>query len=209
MDIGAPRRGFLSLRGGTIYAASRARRLRAVDAANGDRRWEFLYPSGAAAAGPPLAEQGSVYLGLSTGLLALNSLTGELRWSAPVRCATGLVVVAGLVCVGGPDGTIAAVDGETGALLRERELGAATVASLVRDETTLYAVTSDGQVCSLSPSDLTVGWRREAAGALAAPLVSDGVLYIGSSDWSVCAISTLTGNGPQQQAVRQRGRRSR
>jgi outer membrane protein assembly factor BamB len=147
--------------------------------------------------GPPWAEGGSVYLGLSTRILAVSALTGERQWTADVPCSAGPVMAAELVCGGGPDGTLSALKPRSGAIRWQQRLGGSAITSLATADDVLYAGTADGQIHAVKPADGSVAWRWRGPGTLTRPLVSDGVLFVGSSDGAIYAVNALTGQGPK------------
>jgi outer membrane protein assembly factor BamB len=133
-------------------------------------------------------------------LRALNALTGKQRWSAEVPCSTGPVAVAGLVCAGGPDGMLSALDAGSGTIGWQQRAGRSAITALTTAEDMLYAVTAendDSQVHAVKAVNGSAAWRWSAPGTLTRPLVSDGMLFAGSSDGSVYAVDVATGKGPE------------
>ncbi len=57
----------------------------------------------------------------------------------------------------------------------------------------LYASLSDGTVVALSPSDGTIYWRLHLGGSLSAPVVANGMVYVGSGGQDLYALDALTG----------------
>lgn len=105
---------------GTVYAYSNYNQnLYAVDTASGDALWEYQIPITNAAfdsmnASPAVAN-GTVYLGGSEALYALDAATGEKRWSFPSESMLDVspVVVDGIVYAASAN-VFYAIDAESG-----------------------------------------------------------------------------------------------
>lgn len=105
---------------GTIYAQahdeSGRSQIRAIDSRTGRSNWAF--PLAERLAFPPTSFDGRVYVGAdhiyvlrqSTGSLIWRYGTDNVRWSTPT-------ISNGIVCAGGSDGTLVALDAATGAPL--------------------------------------------------------------------------------------------
>ena len=154
---------------GVIYIGSKSPRLYALDAQTGQKIWSFSYPeatpwveSSAAVA------KGVVYVGSAAWkrLNAIDAATGQLKWYFPTNgfALSSPVVADGVVYIGATGGYFFAVDADAG-----REL---------------WRVETGGALRGYPPIALLDG------GAVSSPAKSDGVIYFGSLDGKMYAVST-------------------
>ncbi|MEJ8637815.1 serine/threonine-protein kinase [Streptomyces sp. MS2.AVA.5] len=93
LDVPAPDaiRGMLEVDDGQVYPP--VGRLRALDLKNGEEKWSFGPGRAKARTGPPaLGGDGVLAVEEGFGLIALDWVTGELRWRAPGRSGADLDV---------------------------------------------------------------------------------------------------------------------
>ncbi|WP_253949092.1 PQQ-like beta-propeller repeat protein [Mangrovicoccus sp. HB161399] len=140
---------------GTVFVATEAGRLAALDAASGDRLWTSLE----GATGPVIEAGGSLFLVSDEGqLLRVNASDGSTVWSATlplfeaekvkrrkdVFVHYGPVLAGGRLILASSDGLLREIDPASGALLRATQLGAPAAAAPIVDGNTLYILTQDG-----------------------------------------------------------------
>ena len=143
-----------------LYAGSSSGEVFAADGATGAAKW--VYPlmsnegisfeySGAAGQTAALGYGGTLYFTVMNGydvtvrrLVALNSATGLRKWEFKTTANLSLTPTVGndgAVYVGSQDGRIYAIDGMTGQVWRQREMGGAVHSSpAIGPDGTLYVV---------------------------------------------------------------------
>jgi outer membrane protein assembly factor BamB len=135
-----------------------------------------------------IVADGTVYLrSISLGLVALDAASGSLLWQrsdlggeAPMIVANGVIYLSALLINSNPDGAVLALDAHTGSerwhtLLSESDYVTLAGQMLYVSGDSLYALrTSDGHVV----------WRYGAQSLFFPPVVSAGVVFVGSSDAS-------------------------
>jgi len=160
-EFGYDRKTFLSspaVADGTVYIGSRDGRMYAVDAATGDRRWDF--PSGPTwAISSPGVRDGVVFSGRSDQryVHAVRAGSGEEIWRVP----TGSVVfsspaIAGdtvYIGVGIGDGTLLALDATTGATRWSYRTSAGIFSTPVVAGRVVYVGSDDGRVYAFEGTD--------------------------------------------------------
>jgi outer membrane protein assembly factor BamB len=152
---------------GVVYIGSKAPCVFALDAQSGQKIWCFPYPASIAWVESSAAvADGVVYVGSSDWrrLNAIDAATGQLKWYIPTKgfpwCSPA--VADGVVYIGATGGYFYAVDAETGQELWRVETGKSLV-------TVAYGI---------------------SAGVVSSPTVVDGVVYFGSLDGNLYAVST-------------------
>lgn len=152
---------------GVVYVGSKSPCVYALDAQSGQKRWCFSYPSEIAWVESSAAvANGTVYVGSSDWmrLNALDAVTGQLKWYFSTKgdpwCSPA--VAEGVVYIGATGGYFYAVDAETGRELWRVKTGPALKTTDVR---------FDG-------------------GVVSSPTVVERVVYFGSLDGNLYAVST-------------------
>ncbi|WP_161556022.1 outer membrane protein assembly factor BamB family protein [Mangrovicoccus ximenensis] len=140
---------------GTVYVATEAGRLAALDADSGDRIWTSLE----GATGPVVAAGGALFLVSDEGrLLRVNASDGTTVWAATlplfeaekvkrrkdVFVHYGPVLAGGRLILASSDGLLREIDPASGALLRATQLGAPAASAPIVAGNTLYVLTQDG-----------------------------------------------------------------
>jgi outer membrane protein assembly factor BamB len=183
---------------GVVYVGgtrANVRELDAVDAVTGERHWRSQAVVNVAT---PAVADGKIFLATVDGLRALAVGDGKQIWSASV--GTGAIaspaVANGIVYAVDDDGALVALDAATGQ--HRWRTAAATVdprSSPVIAGTTIVVVAPDGAVRALDATGgeqwhVAAGQPRASVpgGVVAAPVVVDGVVYIGGTDGSITAL---------------------
>jgi outer membrane protein assembly factor BamB len=190
--------------GGVVYVGSHNDYLYALDAITGRRLWRFR--GGGACAAPAVADGvvylSSVYLGGDGSLYALDVATGQLLWEYGLgynNCWDLVAVVNGTIYAGESavegNGRIYALGAMTGELKWTFEvennnrlhcLATDNEVVYVSSEKMLpYGLPEDARLYALDARDGHQLWvfeiREEWAYDGACPVISDGMLYIGST----------------------------
>jgi glucose dehydrogenase len=138
-----------------------------------------------------------VYATSDDGTLhALRLGTGEAIWSyAPGSGpANTPAIFDGRVVVRDADGSLIAVDAQTGAELWRRD-GASYAADPTFDESAIYVGSEGGSLEALDPTSGAVRWTVALATGvdLRSPAVADGTVYVATGDGDVVAVVAATG----------------
>ena len=116
-------------------------------------------------------------------------------WTArvgKVEFPLSVAVNGSLVTVASSDGTVAAIDADTGATAWRASAGAAVMAGAGSDGKTAAVVTRDSQLVALAAGQVL--WRAPlGAEAYTAPLVAGGRVFVLAGDRSVHAFDGATG----------------
>ncbi|WP_240722221.1 PQQ-binding-like beta-propeller repeat protein [Poseidonocella sp. HB161398] len=141
--------------GDTVFVATEAGRLAALDAASGSRLWTSLE----GATGSVVASGGALFLVSDENrLLRIDASDGSTVWAATLPLFEaekvkrrkdifvhyGPVLAGGRVILASSDGMLREVDPASGALLRATPLGAPAASAPIVANGTLYVLTQDG-----------------------------------------------------------------
>lgn len=200
----------LTVADGVVYVITGTpQRVYLVDAETGVQRSSFL-PAGehnTLAWWSPVAVGGGLaYVGFSEpqakpksyGLYAFDPETGQQRWQIQINdlLLASPVYDQGIVYAGVSDGSVYAVEGETGIIQPgwPFEAGEAIWASPLVADGRVYVASMDHHLYCLDAATGALEWSFEAGGALAAqPILQDGILYFGAFDGRVYALHADSG----------------
>jgi outer membrane protein assembly factor BamB len=203
---------------GVVYIGSDDGNVYALNAANGDKIWnyttgsppEIQIPGGAppipqnGVATSPAVVDGIVYVGaLDYNVYALNAANGDKIWNY----TTGYIVdsyptvVNGVVYVGSLDDNIYALNATKGDQLWNFTTEGPVYSSPAVVSGVVYVGSDDGNVYALNATYGNKIWSypTEAASMIGAnwvvssPAVVDGVVYVGSRDNNVYALNAVNG----------------
>lgn len=154
---------------GVVYIGSKFPCLYALDAQTGKKKWCFEYPDNAPWVESSAAvANGMVYVGSSDWfrLNAVDAASGELKWYFTTKGApwSSPTVADGVVYMGTTGGYLYAVDAMTGQELWKVRTG---------------------------PAPEIVDPLRFDGGVVSSPTVDNGVVYFGSLDGKLYAVSTV------------------
>jgi outer membrane protein assembly factor BamB len=132
--------------------------------------------------------EGTVYLrSIPLGLVALDVASGRLLWQrnelggeAPIIVANGVIYLTALLINSNPDGAVLALDARTGGERWRTLLIGSDFVSLAGQ---MLYVSGDSEY-ALRTNDGHVVWRYGAHALFYPPVVSAGVVFVGSSDAS-------------------------
>lgn len=140
---------------------------------------------------------GTIYLsGDEQELYALNAVTGEVRWRAPIAGTAGVVpaVADGTVFAGTKQGLLVALDAKTGAERWRFDAGAAIESSPAVVDGTLYVGTAGGTFYALDAATSAGRWRVQLDGVTwSSPAVADGTVFAGDDKHKLHAFDAATG----------------
>ncbi|WP_345594828.1 PQQ-binding-like beta-propeller repeat protein [Streptomyces marokkonensis] len=201
--------------GRTLYVGQSGG-LRAIDTADGRRRWAFDAPTGDTGR-PPAVADGTVYFGSSDGnMYALDAATGGKRWSSPVAAESRLGMSATVADdivyflsrrrtdVEHIEAGLHAVDAATG-----REHWVFTYSADFADVPpplvsggAVFVGGGDGTLYAVDADTGRERWAVPTAGESVpepqkrlhlAPLVADGTVHAGNGDGTLHAVDADTG----------------
>ena len=185
---------------GTLYFASSAGTVYAVNSRTGGQKWQRKFAATAYDhfSSPALGPDGTVYMGTAGGkVYALAGTNGAVKWSFATTSTDTVVSTPtlgpnGSLYVGGSDGFVYALAADSGRKLWEFQTGAKvwSSAALSRDGATLYIGSCDYQVYALAAATGAERWRFATGREVwATPTVGDdGTVYVGSADGVVYAL---------------------
>jgi outer membrane protein assembly factor BamB len=212
---------------GVVYIASLDGHLYAIDQETGKEKWNFK--SSRPIASSPSVNGGSVYFVSSVGaLVALDLTTGKPRWVFAAEHerkfeAKGLhgypssaqtipdawdiftsspVCASGKIFFGSGDGSVYAVDQETGLLQWKFGTGDVVHASPAFSGNTVYVGSWDSSLYAIDAETGQAKWSFKAGedpaihnqvGFQSSPAVVDGTVYVGCRDAHVYALDAATG----------------
>lgn len=169
----------------TLYAGSWDRKMYAINARNGRKRWAF--ESDQEINTSPAYSKGRIFFGTDAGtVFALNAKTGKRIWSAQSNAKLGSreffyatpTVAYGRVYIGNTDGTMYVFGAKSGRLLWARPLGTYIYAAAAIWKRRVYVGTYDGKLYALDAATGDTKWQRETEAAVhGAPTVMGGLVY--------------------------------
>lgn len=175
-----------TLRDGTLYGLgtddSGAPCVRSLDASSGEQRWCATVGDGHTVPTEPVVADG-VYVGFTAdaggGVQAFDR-DGSDRWlESTAAAASRPHVHDGTVVAGFDDGTVRAVDGESGSIAWTRELDAGSTQARVvgAADGTVVATLEHGTAFGLDASDGTTRFETDAGSGFEDALLDDGLSY--------------------------------
>lgn len=217
LETGGRVRSTPAVADGVLYVGSADGAVYAADAATGARLWrhetegaglrsgDFGYDRRTVQSSPAVAD-GRVFVGARDGhLYALDAATGERLWRSDERISwvnSSPAVADGLVYAGTSDAQfVQAVDAATGQERWRREsAGIVWTSPSVVGEHVIFAEGA-GRIRAFDRRSGEPAWESWVGGRFfGSPVVSDGVLFVGSEDGGVYAIRD-GGGAPLRRAV--------
>ena len=168
-----------------LYVGSDDKQLYALDAQKWGEKWRFN--TGGAIRYSPTVWHGIVYfISMDGKVYALDAQTGQLKWQfqSPSLMSSPVVVANGRAYIGVYPRKIYVLDAHTGAQLEERSFRI-TIGSVPY-------ICSDGVLKPAQPALNVENWREEAPYSTSYPAIANEVIYIGSRDNQVYALSWET-----------------
>ena len=179
---------------------SYAGNLYALNAANGDKLWNYSIPVGGSS---PAVASGVVYVGSFDGnVYAFNATNGVKLWSYPAGdlVSSSPAVADGIVYIGLSDGNLVALNGSTGEEVWKHHTIGGVESPIVQDGV-VFAVSSvfipififNSDVYALNATDGKNLWDYSTNNSAAFPTLVDETLYIGVGS-NVSALSSVNGS---------------
>jgi outer membrane protein assembly factor BamB len=194
---GADTRGGLAVADGIVYQGNAAGVMSAFDAKTGEPRWTFQNEEGAGGATVTVAN-GQIYFTIggdaNAAMYAVDAATGEQTWRQEQGPDQGFISTTAtptrLYSVA-LDGKLHALDAATGETVWTYQLQEFVRSIPVLVDDTLYVADNGGFVRAIDPATGQQRWEFPIAGEidLGWPVVSNGVLYIGTSFGNFYAIT--------------------
>jgi outer membrane protein assembly factor BamB len=177
--------------GDLVYCTLAHGHVEARRAADGSLAWSARFPDDGAGGTPAIAD-GLVFVpigldSLSTttrAVVALDAATGTERWRRSSKAGAVLyapAVADGTGYIVGEDKTVAAVDAETGAERWTTSTGAINDALPAIWDRTVYVATQGNNLQALDTATGTVDWRVPIVGVPYSPVVTDGLVLVGTN----------------------------
>ncbi|HEV2110606.1 MAG TPA: PQQ-binding-like beta-propeller repeat protein [Gammaproteobacteria bacterium] len=203
---GGPVFGSPTLDGQDLYVLSDDGLLYKLDRASGKEVWSFDTHGGKVKREPydrlssrAVMAGGALYIGSANGTLyALDAASGKEKWHFAANGALrgSPAVAAGRVFFGSSDNNVYALDSGSGALLWQYDTFKPVVTTPLVAGTLVYVGSRSANLYAFEAATGRVKWRKFywTSWVESSPRIRDGVLYIGSSDYTrLFALDGLTG----------------
>lgn len=121
---------------------------------------------------------------------------GLLKWSFPTGRAvrSSPVMVDGVVYVGSDDGSVYAVNADTGKEIWSYATGGPVDSSPAIFDGVVYVGSNDGNLYAIKANNGAKLWSFQTSDWVqSSPVVSNGIVYVGSDDHRIYAINAATG----------------
>jgi len=170
---------------GVLYVGSDDKKLYALDAQKWGERWSFK-TNGAIKYAPTVWNNTVYFISMDNNVYALDAQTGELKWKfqSHALMASPVVVANRLAYIGVYPRKIYVLDAHTGEKKGEH--------SFRVDIGNIPYFCSEGVLMSYQTMDRVEDWRKEVPYSTSYPAIANGVVYIGSRDNKVHALSLNT-----------------
>lgn len=172
----------------------------ALNAANGDKLWNYSTPVGTSSAA---VEGGVVYVGsYDQNVYALNATNGSKLWSyaAGDLVSSSPAVANGIVYIGLSDGNLCALNATTGKEVWKYHTSGGVGSPIVKggvvfDSSSAFIpeFTFTGEVYALNASNGKMLWDYNTNNSVAFPTVVGETLYVGVGS-NVSALNTFNGS---------------
>ena len=196
---------------GVVYVGSRDNNLYAIEVVTGKEKWRFK--TGSNVESSPAVSNGVVYIGSwDKNVYAIDVVTGKEKW----RFKTGDIILSspavsnGVVYVGSRDNKVYSIDVVTGKEKWRFETGSYVDSSPIVSNGVVYFGSADGNLYAIggaltsqettqTPNSgivptITELWRFPTNNSVySSPVVSNGIVYVGSQDRNLYAIDAVTG----------------
>jgi outer membrane protein assembly factor BamB len=180
--------------GGMVYIGGRDGGLHAVNTLTGEEAWKFD-TSGSWVLGSAAVHDGKLYFGTSDSftLTAADAVTGDVLFQSSTKtyAYSSPSIAAGMVYVGTCGGALFAYDAQSGNLEWEfhTEASALDPNDILTPEGTWNVANLFGSEYTHESAMAAVDKFLDLGAFLSSPVIRDGVLYIGSADGHLYALS--------------------
>ncbi len=183
-----------------LYVTSLNGNLYCLNAANGDKVWEYKTANEDQAQpirSSPATDGTVIVFGCDNGMIyGVDRLAGTEQWkfSAGESIFASPIVTRGRVIVGSLNGKVYSLDVRTGKMVWSFDTKSRVFGSASTNDTLLFVGTTDGHCYALDVDQGTVEWSFEAKSVInSAPLVAGNLLCIGSLDKNLYILDLATG----------------
>jgi outer membrane protein assembly factor BamB len=188
---------------GMLYFIDKDGLFYALDARKGNVQWKR--DLGTLSASSPAYSEGAVFaVTLDPGqAVAMRARDGKVLWRRPFpsRSESSPVVFGKRVVVGTEDGTVYALNRETGAIDWQVDTAGAVKGGLALNDGTLYGANYAGEVFAINAANGDVRWMSSTQGlsfdrggpVYSTPAVAFGRVFLGSIDNRVYSFDAETG----------------
>ncbi len=179
---------------GHVFFGSDDGYLYALVASNGRHLWQ--YEMGSPVRGQPFVTNELVISGSESGEVVGLELSGERKWSRPLRRAASSPFVdeEGICYVGGFDGFLYALDATSGYVLwRFRTTGPIIGSAIVEDDWVFFG-SADRNFYAVNAESGKEKWRYTAENSIvSAPVMYENSIFFGSTDGHLYCLEARTG----------------
>jgi outer membrane protein assembly factor BamB len=187
------------------YFADQSGTVAAVDVQTGEQLWSRSVGGGSGIDSSPAVDMavdgGLVFVGTESGsVLALKAVNGHTVWSTSLGTSaieSSPAFVGGVLYVGSDAGGAYAINEKTGVIVWQVNLGSSVQSSPSVDASANLVIVGDaaGDVTALSTATGATQWSFSTGGAVvAAALISDGAVYVGSESDHFYGLKETTGS---------------
>jgi outer membrane protein assembly factor BamB len=183
-----------------LYVTSLNGSLYCLNAANGDKVWEFKTADEEKAQpirSSPATDGTVIVFGCDNGILyGVDRIAGKERWrfTAGESIFASPVVTKGRVIVGSLNGKIYCLDIRTGRMEWSFDTKSSVFGSASTNDTLAFVGTTDGHCYAIDVEKGTVQWSFTAKSVInSAPLIAGDLLCVGSLDKNLYILDPATG----------------
>ncbi|MGW3181301.1 outer membrane protein assembly factor BamB family protein [Kitasatospora sp. NPDC001119] len=198
-DAAAAPGGWPLVAGDGVVCVATDTRLRVLDAASGEQRWEAALPDwseGGWRQGPAVGG-GSVFAVYGSSVRCYDLATGAPRWTGPAGVSAALALDGGTVYAAGRPRGLLALDARTGERRWERDLVVSGPLTVHRDALLVSSppeTMASTIVAALDPATGAQLWASVQHGELSCPVSAAGrTVYMGGGD-RLFGLDTTTGD---------------
>jgi outer membrane protein assembly factor BamB len=185
--------------GDTVYVASNAGIVYAVDARTGRQRWAFdlgSVPQDLTVYAFPTVGQSLVYVAATSGTMyALNRGDGTVRWSfqAAGQVSASPALVGDTLYFADSGGAVYALDAATGTVRWTATIGQTSFSLPVVADGIVYQSDGSGGLHAFDAATGATLWSKTFGGNVRAPAVVGGYAYFSCDDGTFYAVDAKTG----------------
>ncbi len=188
---------------GTVYIGSDDDRVYAIDAENGTKQWDYY--AGANIRASPAVVNGTVFFGTgdafsSTGdvvAVDVKNQTELWNYTTGAGVESSPTVVNGTVYIGSRDGSLYALDAQSGKKIWSKTLDSSesVLSSPAVDSGTVYVGSTDGNLYAVDTKTGSQQWSFQTGDSIvySSPTVVNDTVYVGSKDHNVYAVWATNG----------------
>ncbi len=165
--------------------------LYAFDVVTGRQRWQYLAPSDPEM---PAVSGGTVWIGGTDGLHAVNAATGARRWRRALdgRLLNALLYATGGVVYADTTTTLYALDAATGRTKWHVPMAGGAFGPVAANGIA-YCSNGQGELFAFGVSDGKRRWSFTGGTSIGVPYVSGGIVYVGDGSGNMNALDARTG----------------